>query len=226
MRHTRRDSDGTAVLCTTNIQEAVEVLARFEEAAEAVDLNGPGQVRAILQHAKEDLGAAIWKRWKETAPPSITRRSMRQKGMKCRNCGHYRKKPRHKKGLCDIKDRRILRDGVYTTVTGKRSVSGSCPCCGDFVPLDYQGAADESVEVNFMTGETCCCLREWLKLTHEAVAEECGISVEHLRKIETTDIRPDLAEWLLRHLCKMAGWSFDLLKSMLEKKEPARNADA
>lgn len=224
MRHTRRDPDGTAVLCTTNIQEAVEVLARFEEAAEAVDLNGPGQVRAILQHAKEELGAAIWKRWMETAPPSITRQSVRQKGKKCRDCGHFRSQPRHKNGVCIIHERRTLRDGVYTTVPGKRPVPGGRPSCGKYVPKDFPRKTEETI--TYMTGDTCRCLREWLKLTPEAVSEECGISVVYLRKMETTEIRTNHAEWLLRHLCKMAGWSFDLLKELLEKEEPARNADA
>ena len=224
MRHTRRDPDGTAVLCTTNLQEAVEVLAQFEEAAAAVDLNGPGQVRAILQHAKEELGESIWERWKNSAPPAVTNTSCRQKGKRCGECANYQSKPRRRQGVCIVYNRRILQNGVYTTVDGKRPVPSTRPCCKKFVPKGYVQV--ESKPETYMTGDTCLCLREWLKLTPEAVAEECGMSVAHLRKMETTEIRPDYAEWLLRHLCKMAGWPFDLLKSLLEKEEPARDADA
>lgn len=58
-------------------------------------------------------------------------------------------------------------------------------------------------------------LREWLELSQEAVAEECGTSIMYISYVETGKKSLEVVEYLLRRLCKIAGWSWPLFQKLV-----------
>ena len=58
-------------------------------------------------------------------------------------------------------------------------------------------------------------LREWLELSQEAVAEECGTSITYISYVEAGKKSLEVVEYLLRRLCKIAGWSWPLFQKLV-----------
>ncbi len=58
-------------------------------------------------------------------------------------------------------------------------------------------------------------LREWLELSQEAVAEECGTSSAYISNVEAGKKSLEVVEYLLRRLCKVAGWSWPLFQKLV-----------
>lgn len=69
-------------------------------------------------------------------------------------------------------------------------------------------------EIIFKAG-ICRDLREWLELSQEAVAEECGTSIAYISNVEAGKKSLDVVEYLLRRLCKVAGWSWPLFQKLV-----------
>lgn len=91
MRYTTRNQDGTAALLPeTDVQEAVEVLARLEEAAAEVGLETPEDMIVILQHEQSAQTAELLLQYparvngKRQKQIQEKRANMIRKGIACR----------------------------------------------------------------------------------------------------------------------------------------------
>lgn len=225
-RMTRREN-GSVVLCARSVDEALEQLARLEDAMEAVELDGVNELCSILQHAREELGRTVWRRWKRSAPPAVTDKSPRQKGMFCADCARYiTSAPGRRSGVCAKYSKRSRKNGVYTTLKGKRPVSGTQPCCGAFVPRDAETAAlmHAAPRPSMLNGDTCRCLREWLDMDLETASGKTGIDLDYLSGVEEGRADRRDAELVLMRLCRLAGWSWLLFQQLvLEERPDARS---
>lgn len=91
MRCTKRNQDGTAALLPeTDVQEAIEVLARLEEAAAEVGLETPEDMIVILRHEQSSQTAQLWLQYrvringKRQKEKQEKRANAKRKGIACR----------------------------------------------------------------------------------------------------------------------------------------------
>lgn len=213
MKCTARDKHGKAFVSALSIEDAIEILAQFEEAAEAVGLEGPNQVRTILQHTLSEVGEGVWEVRKRKAPP-LVKTSARKAGKTCGECVKYRLTSA-RCGICLTHKKHSRENGCLVELNENRAVTAKTVCCSSYIPR-IDKAEFELPEYSWR-GKFCRDLREWNNISERQVAYECGISIVLLRQWECgAKIMSDgQMRWLAKRICKICGWPWTLVEKLV-----------
>lgn len=153
---TKRDAAGKAVL-TAGMDEAIETLAKLEEAAADAGLRSLEEAVVILHHEKTKQTAQIWKRWKNEAA-CRKRAAKRQEQMRAK------KEILFKAGIC--RDLREWLELSQETIAAKCGVSS--------VYISYVESGEKSLEVVEYLLKRLCNIAGWnWPLFQKLVLDEC-----------------------------------------------------
>lgn len=162
-RHMLRDATGTVIVPGGNVMHALDDLCAYEEACEALGVEGPQQLKNLLAHVATMMPRGQILRLARTGRRPEPRKRKESAELRieygvrcCGSCGHYveeRATGRGSAGHCDCHPRMVRsgggKKGKLVMVPGEfRAVAGARAACRQWTARDTEN------------GERCSPLRE------------------------------------------------------------------